>query len=55
MKNIEIYDRSGNDNHQWNFIKTGIYFRDIPYIDNILFLIDQASPEFFDYKINGYK
>lgn len=54
MRNIKIYDRSGRDNHEWEFIDF-FYTRDEPFIDGIIYFIENQRPEFFDYKIKGYK
>ena len=54
FKNLKIYDRSGNGNHEWEFIPMFYYGKE-PFYDGILFFLENQRPEFFDYQIKGYK
>jgi len=53
FKNIRIYDRSGNDNHEWEFLPICWYPQE-PYYDCFMFFLENQRPEFFEYKIKEY-
>lgn len=54
FKNLKIYDSSGKDNHDWELIPFAYYEKE-PFYDAVLFFLENQRPDFFEYKIEGYK